>query len=698
MKIPVGAWILAIVFALSLVLGGQYPTENGMLGQSAFVTALTGSPETPLLTHAFLAFPVLILLGTALVRRQVVQVPTPSVSVAVLFLATLLCASVAYSLHRGVSLALLPEWLTYLASIYAAVATVGRRLGPKLIVAGGFAGGVFVALRGIREYTEWKAFDPNWRIFAGWINPNAAAIALAVGFLCGLTIILVEKRAIALVAIFGTAMIGLALLLTQSKGGILVTALGTGIVFLVAALWSDTKLRALGSIAAVVLLAGAFGFLATRQAPAATQIGGGLVRLQASSDASQQSTEFRKNLYIGAVDMIRANPVGYGLGAYRFESARSGLTTQTVLAHNAFLQLGTEASILAPLVLIALGGWWLWLVLRGTRSQPVETRLLKGGIVAIVVTVAAHSCIDSDLYYFGIGLPFFLLLGTGLLLASDAVTPEYTPRGPRMAGAASLAVVALLSTFAGLAEAQRSSARAAIALREREAASALAKSAQALWPLDAESNYLQAMVAPDIAARLDQLKQAVVKSPSTRNIRAMADAQVELGDTLGAISSLNRALTHDPNNLPSLLKLLNIYRTAGNTQGATQSAHRLVEVENTPYFKVRSLDQLVPTETYLARVYLASATNDSAEAVSLLKPAVAGFAAYADRTLPEVEKMDKEMPGAAFAGETLKEAQQNMETGSGAARRLAELQRSLGDGKGAAEAEALAARFASEAR
>ncbi|RYG37627.1 tetratricopeptide repeat protein [bacterium] len=700
MKIPLGAWVLGAVIALSMVLGGQYATENGLLLDSAFLAALSGSSDTPLLTHAFLAFPVLLLLGSALVRRQVVQVPTPSVSVAVLFLAALLCASVAYSLHRGVSLALLPEWLTYLAAIYAAVATVGRRAGPKLIVAGGFLGGTIVALRGVAEYGEMKSIDPNWRIFGGWLNPNATAIALAVGFLCGLTIILIEKRAISLIAIICTALIGLALLLTQSKGGILVTAMGSVMVLVMTALWSDTKLRSLGSLAAAIVLAGLLGVAATpRAAPTANGQGsGGFNRLQNASDSSQQSTEFRKNLYVGALEMLRANPVGYGLGAYRFESARSGLTTQTVLTHNAFLQLGTEASVLAPLVLLTLGGWWLWLVLRGTRSQPVETRLLKGGIVAAVTTIAAHSFIDSDLYYFGIGLPFFLLIGTGLLLASDAVTPEYTPRGPRLAGATSLAVIVLLALLAGLAESQRAYARAAIRSGQGEAGVALAKSAEALWPMDGEAPFLQSRVLSNPSERLALLQSAVAKSPSTRNIRALADVQIEMNDTVGAMASLDRALTHDPNNLPALAMLLEISQKAGNRESSEQAARRLVEVEDTPYFKVRSLDQLVPTETYRARIYLASLTNDPAQAISLLKPAVAGFASYADLTIPEVKKMDAASSGSAFAGETLKEAQANMELATQAAKRLAGLQRSVGDPAGAEATDVLAARLESAAK
>ena len=83
-KVPLGGWVLLVVVALSLVLGGQYATEQSLdpetLRLGAFASALAGSTDTPLLTHALLALPVLGLLAFALVRRQVVQVPAPTVS------------------------------------------------------------------------------------------------------------------------------------------------------------------------------------------------------------------------------------------------------------------------------------------------------------------------------------------------------------------------------------------------------------------------------------------------------------------------------------------------------------------------------------------------------------------------------------------------------------------------------------------
>lgn len=702
MKVPAGAWTLAITLGLSLVIGGQYATEAGQLTDNAFFAALTGGTEVPLLTHALLALPVLILLGVALVRRQVIQVPAPVVSISILFLAFLLCASVLFSVHRGTSLSLLPEWLTYLAAIYAAVATVGRKAGPRAVVMGAFAGGAVVALRGAQEYSQMKGLDANWRIFAGWINPNAAATALMIGFLCGLTVTVIETRAKALLAGAFTALCGLALMLTQSRGGLLITGVSTVFLLVMVLAWSSQRKVAMGRLGAVLV---ASAVLAIAAAPRTAPIsnapsggsGGGFTRLQGSSESTDQSTAFRKNLYAGALGMMRANPVGYGLGSYRYESARSGLNTQTVLAHNAFLQLGTEATVLMPILLLSFGGVWLWLMLRGSHRQPEETKLLKAGIVATVIGIAAHSFIDSDLYYFGAGLPFFILVGVGLLLASDAVTPEYTPRPPRLAGAAALGVVALIALLAGTAEASRARARALLRSNP-EGGIAAARSAAALWPFDGEPSYLIALTEPDAVRRTPLLQEATEKTPSARNYRALSDSQRQSGDRVGAISSLNKALVHDPSNLPALWKMLEIYRDTGDRDGAVRTARRLLEVEDSPYFKVRSLEYLVPTETFRARIYLASLTNDPLEVSNLLRPAVAGFADYAKLTVFQVQQVDKQSPGGSYAGESMDDVQDNMRLAELAARRLEGIQRTAGDAKAAGEDAALAERFATLAK
>src|SRR5204862_536544 len=58
----------------------------------------------------------------------------------------------------------------------------------------------------------------------------------------------------------------------------------------------------------------------------------------ASADQNEQSSGFRFLLWKGAAKLIKSNPIGYGIGTYRYESARPGYTTETQLAHNTFLQ------------------------------------------------------------------------------------------------------------------------------------------------------------------------------------------------------------------------------------------------------------------------------------------------------------------------------------------------------------------------
>jgi hypothetical protein len=116
----------------------------------------------------------------------------------------------------------------------------------------------------------------------------------------------------------------------------------------------------------------------------------------------------------------------------------------------------------------------------------------------------------------------------------------------------------------------------------------------------------------------------------------------------------------------------------GRQDAAVETAKRLISVENTGYFKIRSIPEDIPTETYEARLYLAkTATNKEA----MLRPAVEGLLQFAKVSLPRTRAMNPDGTG---AGMPTREAEDKAKLGLGALKQLEALYRASGDKAGLA--------------
>jgi hypothetical protein len=130
----------------------------------------------------------------------------------------------------------------------------------------------------------------------------------------------------------------------------------------------------------------------------------------------------------------------------------------------------------------------------------------------------------------------------------------------------------------------------------------------------------------------------------------------------------------------------------GDPESAVATANQLVDVEQTSYFKVRSIPESVPTETYFARFdVLAPAETDPKKKADLLAAGVRGMLAYAKVTVGSIlvisdhgKKPDQRMPGY----DTLIEARAKLDRAAKAADDAASIYRRLGDTTLAAEMEA----------
>ncbi|HSI72944.1 MAG TPA: O-antigen ligase family protein, partial [Fimbriimonas sp.] len=489
---------------------------------------------------------------------------------------------------------------------------------------------------------------------------------------------------------------GSAILLTQSKGGLLALAVGGVVLGVLTFLWGKVegleRLKpALGRIFAVVLsllMAGMILTVLTRT----DKNGGVLARVTSSSGTAEQSAGYRANLWKGAIAMVKERPIGYGIGTYRFESARPGITPQTHLAHQTYLQLAAEASPAALVLFLAVAVMWFVHVLRGSAKVPCETNLLRAGIIAAVVAIGAHGLIDSDLYYYGIGLSTFMLLGMGLLLSVDAVAPENVPTGVRKTAALGTVLLVLLCSFLGVTEVLKGQMRAALLSADRKQVESLKPVLASYGSADGESWYLLSQAAADSRELGESLKNAVELAPTPRNYRALARYQAKSGGIPQAISTLDRALLRDPNNMLALSAKADFQLEFKDIAGARQTLERLIAVESSPYFQIRAIPEVVPTETYEARVKLAAIADDEESRVELLLRAIQGFKKYRETTLPMVKRMAT-VPGGNYAGETLDSATRKMTTAAQAARKLAEIHRGEGDTSAAATAEAEAGAF-----
>jgi len=682
-----------VVLFLAPIIGGQISTQAMPIEQGfgAWLQGVLGGPEIPLSTFAVLTVPLLAILSVKLWREQVLQTPHVRLVFALNLLLALGLISVLHSRFKAVSMEVL---LIFLGSVlaYALVPMVlGRRNGPVAALTGLSAGCTITALKGISEYADMRSVDPTWRVFADWVNQNALAGMLILGLFASIGLAATARRPWNLAAAACVATISITLILSQSKGGILCAGIGLVIFAVLSIGWKQPKQA---GWALVPLLVGV-AFTVALSAPAKPGDKTAVTRLGNPSASQEQSVGFRKQLWLTAVEIANSNPAGVGLGAFRYYSAQPGRIQQTNLAHSTPLQLAAEATWLAPVTLVAALVFWLIEAFRGATKLPAETNLRRAAIVSGVLAFAGHNLIESGLYYPGLCLTFFIVLGIGLQLAADGSSPESIPQWARRPSAIAVAVFAILPiSYFAFAEHLKTRIHGDLAYgRPHEALAGIAF-AKSWLPLDAEAHYLMGSMATENPAELLQdLRTARDLLPTTRHFRALARGYAAAGQPDAAKLALGGALDLDPNNLFALQQLLELHRSLHEDEAAMLVARRLVAIEGKSVFQIRAIPELVPTQTYRARLYIASESPDPSERIAMLRAAIEGFDEYRLKTAPLVLRMAKEQPPIPWAGETLQDVQEVMELGEGACLDLAEIYLSQNLDKDANEATARASTF-----
>lgn len=679
------AAILACLYGGSVAITTQVPED--------IITGILGGP----LVMAFRTVLALLIFGTIAylyITRRVVFRPhfRFAIPLMVIGLVAVLQLFNTNFFYAGLSGGLL--WLLYLGSFFAAIGAVGREHGTQLLLAGIGIGASLLALLGLVEYLGMMQTEPGYRIFAGWINPNALAGAFVIGLPVTIALAVGAKGRMHFVMIAATALVMLALALTQSRGGQLAAGGGAVFTLFLLAVWVKPKKIALPGLA---VLAGYVFALALRGMASGSATGAaGRIADAATQD---HSAGFRRNLWQTSIELLQLSPSGFGAGSFQYVSAKPGLVTGTFFAHQSFLEFAVEFGVMALLALLALLFFWFIEVLRAPKSMTRQQNILRAGIIGAVAGTCAQSLIDSNLSYTGLGVLFFLLLGTGLLVSADGVTPEPWPVWVRQS---KVIVVCALPIVGFLVLAYQESLKVSLvrAAESGESAKAqtLATSLEGFALQDDEAyQLLSSLGAGSDDQRLAYLESAAEYGPRPTYFRSIAALHAERGNYDLALQALDAGLGWDPNNLLILDQAMQLAIANSDRSAAVEFANRLLAVESTPYYQVRSIPEAVPTETAKARVFLANLSDSNARKKELLTGAVDIYKQYLDSTVPIVIRFSKANPPMRFSGQGLQEALDNLERAEEAAHLLATTAGELGDETAVREAVTAGDAFSSAA-
>ena len=255
------------------------------------------------------------------------------------------------------------------------------------------------------------------RVFGSFVYPNALAGFLTVAFAPTLAWIWVRARGwdarVKWIAVgFAGGEMVFCLVLTGSRGG----AVAFGVMALTVFWCLTPKGGRRLAVVIVGLVMALIGVLVLRQRGGSFHFG-------------TNSLEARTDYWRGAIAIIKDHPwAGTGPGTFGsvYPKYKTALTEEAQAVHNSFLQMWSDAGVLA---FAAFAGLWFVAVrdsfrLARQRVGDVAAAALCGALVGWT----AHGLVDFDLYVPGVALPAFIMLGMvqGLkeLPETDSVTPR----------------------------------------------------------------------------------------------------------------------------------------------------------------------------------------------------------------------------------------------------------------------------------
>jgi O-antigen ligase len=507
-------------------------------------------------------------------------------------------------------------------------------------------GGSIVALLALREYLEtWRSSGAtDWRVFAGFFDPNLVAAYLLVALPAGVALLAKYWRApvgtplipppaghrrdagatgnptgsptelhhlLRPLALAAVVLMAVALPLTGSKGGAL-GAVAAALTFgwMAAAPGTPAGRRLRRWVLVLVVAAIALGLLAP---PLRS-------RVAAAFTTQSNSTMFRYYTWIGMVKMIRARPLeGFGPGSFPYAYLPYAEAGFTRLGHETFLEVATEAGLPALAAFLAL--WALLLRdlrrrlsseppprpsprLRGQEGAGGEARLLPCAALAAVAGFLVHNLVDYSWYCPAVAASVFLLAGAALGSAvevSGQTRRRWAVDRVLLFLVAGVALTVLLALFL-TAQVRQAAAQAALDAGDPAGAVAAAQGALSLDPVDAESwealaaGYEYQSAFPQ--AILARLQEARLRPTDPTNWRRLALLYGEENDTADALPTIARALRHNPRYVLGLADQARLAQQAGRPDLEAASWQQLADLYDTPFRKYAALYMADPTYLY----------------------------------------------------------------------------------------------------
>ncbi|MBL8066530.1 MAG: O-antigen ligase family protein [Chthonomonadaceae bacterium] len=663
MKWPRAELALLLLAAFLAPLVGGHVSLDATPATGPWITSLFWGPTSPFGTRAVLGTLLALSFIISVRGKRFVQVPSLPLLGALTALVFWTGCTSLWSSFPYASYSTWLNWILFGLALVATVSSCGRQSGVRALLTSLVVGAVLVAINGVTEYSAMKALDPGYRVFGGWNNPNALAGLLASVAPLAAGLSFSKTRLVSLSASVATAIIVFCLMLTQSKGGMIALCLGLIGFVTLGFFWTKKISAAKPLVPVAVAIALVLALFVSNKAPGGAAP---LARVMDPSVTSQQSAGFRVLLWKGSVQLVADRPLGSGPGTYRFESAKPGLTEQTVHAHQTVLQTAVEVGLPGVVLLLAVIGLWFVGLFKDSRNWPDETKTLRACMFGSVVAACVDGLFESNLIYTGSGIVMFLVMGAGLQLTATGSSPEAAPKPARLWMAGLVGCVSLLMFWhtAFIEGIKSASSRSIVEGQTRTARDDLAF-AMTLAPNDGETAYLAAKVNPD--ERLTLLQRAVALAPRPLYYRALSREYLRAGRPTGAVGALKKALSWDPNNLSTLEALYQTQGNLGQEDDARATAERLISVEETPYLQVRALPELVPLEPADARVYLAD-QGDRAE--QNLSGALETYKKYMSVSAPYIISIIGNDPKATLAGHGLDEIESVRQKGLAVIQRL----------------------------
>lgn len=634
--------------ALAIWAGGRIsfdfaPVAPGAWVYESFWQRMLPGPAYALIC-AWIAAAALI----ALFPIRVSILPAPSIAIWLILFWFAVAVSVAETPSLHFSLIELSKWSAAILCFGAVVAVCGRVQGPKELLFTIFIAVVIVALAGIWEYLGNSDADPNYRIFSGWMNPNALASILSLGPAVGLALAASSssRLPVRLLFVLGIGSVFAALWLTGSKGGVVCCVFS--LVMMLAALAVHLRsgamqaLPRLFTLAVFSLLFCAAILFACKPKDAKQPS-----RIVAFQSESAQSFAFRKQLWLDTVQMIEAQPLtGHGAGSFPVAFSKFSKTEGSKLAHQGYLQLAAESGLPALIAFLGFAIAWLTHTLRRHASAHNAAAILSAGTIGAVIGGALNAMFESTFSYPGFCIVWFALMAVGLTLSPDGARSDKLPRRARFAALVPIAAVSFVyPLLAAISEVEMSEGLHALSIGELNRAKTLFQSAAGATPALAAPYSRQAeieLLNHNAAGAIQLQSRAAELMPTSENEIKLAELYEAAGSLGVAQEHFNQACALSPYSPRPLAKLTAFFIRNNMDALAEPTARKLIAMETTQFFTLRALTDFVNTDTVEARLYLAQLAkknNDRNGQIEMLRGAFKILREYVNVTYRYMKTM-----------------------------------------------------------